>query len=480
MRQQIAAAEAKRDVSTHAREHEDEGAANAEKARLQSKVTRLQAKLLKQEEEAAEKVKDSEVKKEREDKILAVATENAKNEEKEKAAAVKLKDRQEIAHLEQQLKDKEIALLKDKVRTLEKKDKTKRGSAVAGRSKTTGTPLMIIGGSDVPMSTPDQDEGKEISHYEAFVRKEKAVTAEAEAKAAAAVAASEEKAKEEQQTLRQAKEQAKRAEQAAANYKREAREERKALHRTEKRAKANMAVADAVGSSEEVQNGGVGGASRQDSHTKTTQSRIAKQAQEDAEKKEIEKLKAELARKQHTMKSLAGSQAAAEASQSAARDQQEQEEQAAVASAEAAASAQQSLPSQQPEGSEQAQVHEVHEVTEASGRAVRKHSRAKKVIKQGDPSMSDLDDLLNPKKSARMEAEIDQEDPSAPHLADDGSVGTASQSASDSLTDILSGVCLCVYHFVCGQACAGMSCVWLNVESACKRTYVDGGIRRSE
>ena len=172
MRQQIAAAEAKRDVSTHAREHEDEGAANAEKARLQSKVTRLQAKLLKEKEEAAEKVKDSEVKKEREDKILAVAKENAKNEEKEKAAAVKLKDRQEIAHLEQQLKDKEIALLKDKVRTLEKKDKTKRGSAVAGRSKTTGTPLVIIGGSDVPISTPDQDKGKAISHCEAFVRKE--------------------------------------------------------------------------------------------------------------------------------------------------------------------------------------------------------------------------------------------------------------------------------------------------------------------
>jgi hypothetical protein len=74
--------------------------------------------------------------------------------------------------LEQQLKDKEIALLKDKVRTLEKKDKTKRGSAVAGRSKTTGTPLVIIGGSDVPISTPDQDKGKAISHCEAFVRKE--------------------------------------------------------------------------------------------------------------------------------------------------------------------------------------------------------------------------------------------------------------------------------------------------------------------
>ena len=60
--------------------------------------------------------------------------------------------------------------------------------------------------------------------------------------------------------------------------------------------------------------------------------------------------------------------------------------------------------------------------------ASQKQQKAVAIKPQGDPSLSDLVDFLNPSKSASAAAKIDAMDPSAPRLA---------------------GVCVCVCVCVC-------------------------------
>jgi hypothetical protein len=61
--------------------------------------------------------------------------------------------------------------------------------------------------------------------------------------------------------------------------------------------------------------------------------------------------------------------------------------------------------------------------------ASQEHQEAS-AIKQGDPSLSDLIDFLNPSKSASAAAKIDDMDPSAPRLAGLAGIDTINALAS--------------------------------------------------